>query len=44
LALERVLLDGEIDTPEFVRALETTKRVCAAMVRDLDSNQSTNGR
>ena len=36
LALERVLLDGEIDPPEFVRALETTKRVCAAMVRDLD--------
>jgi AcrR family transcriptional regulator len=39
LALERVLLEGEIDPPEFVRALETTKRVCAAMVRSLDSNQ-----
>jgi AcrR family transcriptional regulator len=40
LALERVLLlDGEVDSPEFVRALETTKRVCAAMVRSLDSNQ-----
>jgi len=44
LALERVLLDSEIDPADFVRALETTKRVCAAMVRGLDSNQSTNGR
>jgi AcrR family transcriptional regulator len=39
LALERVLLEGEIDSPDFVRALETTKRLCAAMVRNLDSNQ-----
>lgn len=44
LALERVLLENEIDPPEYVRALETAKRVCAAIVRELDSNQSSNGR
>jgi AcrR family transcriptional regulator len=38
LALERVLFEGEIDPPEFVRALETTKRLCAAIARELDSN------
>ena len=37
LALERVLFaPGEIDPPEFVRGLETAKRVSAAMVRELD--------
>ena len=43
LALERVLFEGEIDPPEFVRALETTKRLCAAIARELDSNESRNG-
>jgi AcrR family transcriptional regulator len=39
LALERVLFaPGAIDPPDFVRALETTKRVCAAIVRELDSS------
>jgi hypothetical protein len=45
LALERVLFaPGEIDPPEFVRGLETTKRVSAALVRELDLNESRNGR
>lgn len=44
LALERVLFEGEFDPPEFVRALETTKRLCAAIARELDSNESRNGR
>jgi hypothetical protein len=36
LALERVLFaPGEIDSPEFVRGLETAKRVSAALVREL---------
>ena len=43
LALERVLFEGEIDPPEFVRALETTKRLCAVIARELDSNESRNG-
>ena len=43
LALERGLFEGEIDPPEFVRALETTKRLCAAIARELDSNESKNG-
>ena len=39
LALERVLFaPGEMDPPEFVRGLETAKRVSAALVRDLDSS------
>jgi AcrR family transcriptional regulator len=38
LAMERVLFESEIDPPEFVRALETTKRICAAITRELDSN------
>jgi AcrR family transcriptional regulator len=38
LALERVLFaPGESDPPEFVRGLETAKRVSAALVRELDS-------
>ena len=37
LALERVLFaPAEIDPPEFVRGLETAKRVSAALVRELD--------
>jgi AcrR family transcriptional regulator len=37
MALERVLYAASaIDPPEFVRGLETTKRVTAALVRDLD--------
>ena len=37
MALERVLFAaGEIDPPEFVRGLETAKRVSAAIVRELD--------
>jgi len=37
MALERVLFAaGEIDPPEFVRGLETAKRVSAAFVRELD--------
>jgi AcrR family transcriptional regulator len=44
MAMERVLFEGEIDPPEFVRALQTTKRICAAIARELDSNQSSNGR
>lgn len=40
LALERVLFEGEIDPPEFVRALATTKRLCAAIVRELNTNES----
>lgn len=44
LALERVLFEGEFDPPEFVRALETIKRLCAAIARELDSNESRNGR
>ncbi len=44
LALERVLSEGEIDPPEFVRALETTKRLCASIARELDLNESRNGR
>jgi AcrR family transcriptional regulator len=40
LALERVLFPAdEIDPPEFVRGLETAKRVSAALVRDLDSSE-----
>ncbi len=40
LALERVLFEpGETDPVEFVRGLETAKRVSAALVRDLDSSQ-----
>jgi hypothetical protein len=36
LALERVLFaPGEIDPPQFARALETAKRVSVAMVRQL---------
>jgi AcrR family transcriptional regulator len=39
MALERVLFaPGEIDPPEFVRGLETAKRVSAAIVRELDSS------
>jgi len=39
LALERALFaPGEIDPPEFVRALETLKRVSAMLVRELDSS------
>ena len=38
MALERVLFEGEVDPPEFVRAVQTTKRICAAIVRELDSN------
>jgi hypothetical protein len=30
---------GEIDPPEFVRSLETAKRVSAAIVRELDSSE-----
>jgi AcrR family transcriptional regulator len=44
MALERVLFEGEVDPPEFVRALATLKTICTAIVRELDSNQSTNGR
>jgi hypothetical protein len=37
MALDRVLYAASaIDPPEFVRGLETTKRVTAALVRDLD--------
>jgi AcrR family transcriptional regulator len=37
MALERVLFAAsEIDPPEFVRGLETAKRVSAAIVRELD--------
>jgi AcrR family transcriptional regulator len=37
LALERVLFaPSEIDPPEFVRGLETAKRVSVAMVRELE--------
>jgi AcrR family transcriptional regulator len=37
MALERVLFAaGEIDPPEFVRGLDTAKRVSAAIVRELD--------
>jgi len=36
LALDRVLFaPGEIDPPEFVRGLETAKRVSVAMVQEL---------
>jgi AcrR family transcriptional regulator len=36
MALERVLFaPAESDPPEFVRGLETAKRVCVAMVREL---------
>ena len=45
LALERVLFaPGEIDPPEFVRGLETAKRVSAAMVRELDSSERSEKR
>ncbi|HEV2169544.1 MAG TPA: TetR/AcrR family transcriptional regulator [Candidatus Binatus sp.] len=37
LALERVLFEGDVDPPDFVRALETTKRICAAIAREIDS-------
>ena len=38
MALERALfVSGEVDPPELVRALETLKRVSAALVRELDS-------
>ena len=37
LALERVLFaPSEIDPPEFVRAVEIAKRICVAMVRELE--------
>src|SRR5258708_32410261 len=40
LALERVLFaPSETDPVEFVRGLETAKRVSAALVRDLDSSE-----
>lgn len=39
MALERVLFaPGENDPPEFVRGLETAKRVSVAMVRELDAS------
>jgi len=45
LALERVLFaPGEIDPPEFVRGLETAKRVSAAIVRELDGSERTEKR
>jgi hypothetical protein len=45
LALERVLFaPSEIDPPQFVRALETTKRISAAIVRELDSLEPTESR
>jgi AcrR family transcriptional regulator len=45
LALERVLFaPSEIDPPEFVRGLETAKRVSAAIVRELDSWEPTEKR
>jgi len=41
MALERVLFaPSEIDPPEFVRALETVKRLSAAIVRELDSSEA----
>jgi AcrR family transcriptional regulator len=36
MAMERVLFDGDTDPPEFVRGLETTKRLGIAMIRELD--------
>jgi AcrR family transcriptional regulator len=40
MALERVLFaPGPVDPPEFVRGLATTKRVSAAIVRELDLSQ-----
>ena len=37
MALERVLFGSdEVDPPEFVRGLETAKRVCAAILHELD--------
>jgi hypothetical protein len=38
MALERVLFaPGESDPPEFVRGLETAKRISVAMVRELQA-------
>jgi AcrR family transcriptional regulator len=40
MALERVLFaPSEIDPPEFVRGLETAKRVSVALVRELESSE-----
>jgi hypothetical protein len=40
LALERVLFEpAEIDPPEFVRGLETAKRIGVALVRELESSE-----
>jgi hypothetical protein len=45
LALERVLFaPGEIDPPQFARALETAKRVSVAMVRQLDESDRSEKR
>jgi hypothetical protein len=45
LALERVLYTpGEIDPPEFLRALETAKEVSVAIVRELDSSEPIENR
>ncbi len=45
LALERVLFaPAEIDPPEFVRGLETAKRIATAIVRELDASEPSEKR
>ena len=45
LALERVLFaPGEIDPPQFARALETAKRVSVSIVHELDASERSEKR